>query len=148
MKCPFCGFKESDVVETRISEDGAALRRRRVCSSCGKRYTTYERVDRIPIVVIKRDGRRDMYDRSKLLSGIIKAFEKTKVTGAQIELLADEIEEQLKRQDNTEIQSSFIGNLVAQKLKKIDKVAYIRFASVFKRFVEVEEFERELKKLL
>ncbi len=148
MKCPFCGFKESDVVETRISEDGAALRRRRVCGSCAKRYTTYERVDRIPIVVIKRDGRRDMYDRSKLLSGIIKAFEKTKVTGAQIELLADEIEEQLKRQDNTEIQSSFIGNLVAQKLKKIDKVAYIRFASVFKRFVEVEEFERELKKLL
>lgn len=148
MKCPFCGFKESDVVETRISEDGAALRRRRVCGSCAKRYTTYERVDRIPIVVIKRDGRRDMYDRSKLLSGIIKAFEKTKVTGVQIELLADEIEEQLKRQDNTEIQSSFIGNLVAQKLKKIDKVAYIRFASVFKRFVEVEEFERELKKLL
>ncbi|PJE63936.1 transcriptional regulator NrdR [Candidatus Roizmanbacteria bacterium CG10_big_fil_rev_8_21_14_0_10_45_7] len=148
MKCPFCGFKESDVVETRISEDGAALRRRRVCGSCAKRYTTYERVDRIPIVVIKRDGRRDMYDRSKLLSGIIKAFEKTKVTGAQIELLTDEIEEQLRRQDNTEIQSSFIGNLVAQKLKKIDKVAYIRFASVFKRFVEVEEFERELKKLL
>ncbi|MCR4326041.1 MAG: transcriptional regulator NrdR [Candidatus Roizmanbacteria bacterium] len=148
MKCPFCGFQESDVVETRISEDGAALRRRRVCGSCAKRYTTYERVDRIPIVVIKRDGRRDMYDRSKLLSGIIKAFEKTKVTGVQIELLADEIEEQLRRQDNTEIQSSFIGNLVAQKLKKIDKVAYIRFASVFKRFVEVEEFERELKKLL
>ena len=136
------------VVETRTSEDGTALRRRRACASCGKRYTTYERVDRIPIVVIKRDGRRDIYDRSKLLSGVIKAFEKTKVTGEQIEGLVDEVEEQLRRQDKAEIQSSFIGNLVAQKLKKIDKVAYIRFASVFKRFVEVEEFERELKKLL
>ena len=136
------------VVETRTSEDGTALRRRRACASCGKRYTTYERVDRIPIVVIKRDGRRDIYDRSKLLSGVIKAFEKPKVTGEQIEGLVDEVEEQLRRQDKAEIQSSFIGNLVAQKLKKIDKVAYIRFASVFKRFVEVEEFERELKKLL
>ncbi len=148
MKCPFCGYKDSEVVETRTSEDGTALRRRRACASCGKRYTTYERVDRIPIVVIKRDGRRDIYDRSKLLSGVIKAFEKTKVTGEQIEGLVDEVEEQLRRQDKAEIQSSFIGNLVAQKLKKIDKVAYIRFASVFKRFVEVEEFERELKKLL
>lgn len=147
MKCPFCGHKASDVVETRTSEDGGALRRRRVCSSCGKRYTTYERVDQIPIVVIKRDGRRDRYDRSKLMSGVIKAFEKTKVTGEQIEELVTEVEEQLRCQDKTEIQSAFIGNLVAQKLKKIDKVAYIRFASVFKRFVEVGEFERELRRL-
>lgn len=148
MKCPFCGHKQSDVVETRIAEDCCALRRRRECVRCKKRYTTYERIDRIPIVVIKRDGRRDIYDRSKLQSGVIKSFEKTKVSGEVIQKLIDEIEEQLRRQKETEIQSAFIGNLIAKKIKNIDKVAYIRFASVFKRFVDVEEFERELKKLL
>lgn len=148
MKCPFCGFKTSDVVETRVAEEGNALRRRRECSSCAKRYTTYERVDRMPLVVLKRDGRRDTYDRVKMQSSIIKAFDKTTVSGVQIDKLVDEIEEQLRRDESTEIQSAYIGNLIAEKLRMIDKVAYIRFASVFRRFVDVEEFEKELKKLL
>lgn len=148
MKCPFCGYKTSEVTETRIAHDGTALRRRRLCAHCAKRYTTYERVDSMPLVVIKRDGRRDTYDRSKLVSSIIKAFDKSTVSGVQIDALVEEIEEQLRRGESTEIQSAYIGNLVAQKLRNIDKVAYIRFASVFRRFVDVEEFERELKKLL
>ena len=148
MRCPFCGHKESDVAETRVAEDGMALRRRRVCGGCQKRYTTYERVDRVPLVIIKRDGRRDTYDRSKLQASIIKAFDKGTATGVEIDKLVDEIEEQLRRGESTEIQSAHIGDLVAKRLRRLDKVAYIRFASVFRRFVDVEEFELELKKLL
>lgn len=148
MKCPFCGLSENEVVETRVAEDGNSLRRRRECFSCKKRFTTYERVDRLPLVVIKRDGTREMYDRNKLKSGIFKSCEKTTISNAQIDELLDEVENDLRKQETAEIESKMIGDIVAKKLKKIDKIAYIRFASVFRRFVDVEDFEHELKKLL
>jgi transcriptional repressor NrdR len=148
MKCPFCGAQENEVVETRVAEEGKSLRRRRECFNCKKRFTTYERIDRLPIVVIKRNGTREVYDRNKVKGGVIKSSENTKVTNDQIEKLLDELEGDLKRQDTTEVESKKIGELTAQKLKKINKIAYIRFASVFKRFVDIEDFEREIKKLL
>ncbi len=148
MKCPFCGEQENEVVETRVAEDGFSLRRRRECFSCKKRFTTYERVDRLPVVVIKRDGTREVYDRNKAKSGIIKSCEKTTITNQEIENILDELEADLKKQETTEVESQKIGDLIAKRLKKINKIAYIRFASVFRRFVDVEDFEREIKKLL
>ena len=148
MKCIFCTNPDTDVVETRVSDDGGTVRRRRECGKCLKRFTTYERVEQLPILVIKRDGRRERFDRDKLREGILKACEKTTVTLDQIEKIVNEIEGELKQEESTEIESQKIGNLVAKKLKKLDKVAYIRFASVFRRFVDVEDFEAELKKLL
>lgn len=148
MKCPFCGNTESEVVETRIAEEGSSLRRRRGCSKCDKRFTTYERVDRLPIVVIKRNGTREVYDRQKLKMGVIRACEKTTIDNQTIEKVLDEIETELKKQESVEVQSKLLGEVVALRLKKMNKIAYIRFASVFKRFVDVEEFEREIKKLL
>lgn len=148
MKCIFCGNSDTDVIETRVSEDGSTVRRRRECGKCVKRFTTYERVDKLPVIVVKQDGRRERFDREKLLRGIFKACEKTTVTSNQIEELVSQVEADLKQEESTEIESKKIGSLVAAKLKKLDKVAYIRFASVFRRFVDVEDFEKELKKLL
>ncbi len=148
MQCPFCGYNENEVVETRVAEEGRSLRRRRECFKCKKRFTTYERVDRLPIVVIKRDGNREIYARDKLKSGIIKSCEKTPVGNEQIEALLDEVENDLKKLETTEVESKKIGEIVARRLKKVNKIAYIRFASVFKRFVDVEEFEKEVQKLL
>lgn len=148
MYCVFCKYTDTDVIETRLSEDGRAIRRRRNCPRCSKRFTTYERVEELPVLVIKRDGRRERFDRSKLRQGIIKAAEKTTVSAELVEKIMSEIESELKQQESTEIESNIIGNLVAKRLKKFDKVAYIRFASVFRRFVDLEEFEKELKKLL
>jgi len=148
MYCIFCKNTDTEVIETRLSEDGNAIRRRRQCPKCQKRFTTYERVEELPILVIKRDGRRERFDREKLRRGILKACEKTKVTADQVEKIVSEVESELKQQDSTEVESKVIGNFVAKHLKKIDKIAYIRFASVFRRFVDVEDFEKELKKLL
>jgi len=148
MKCPFCGSSENEVVETRVAEEGRSLRRRRECFGCKKRFTTYERVDRLPIVVIKREGMREVYDRNKAKSGIIKSAEKTGITNSQIEALLDELENELKKLETTEVESKKVGDLIARKLKKVDKIAYIRFASVFRRFVDVEDFEKEIRKLL
>lgn len=148
MYCIFCQNRNTEVIETRVSEDGSAIRRRRRCLKCQKRFTTYERVEELPVLVIKKDGRRERFDREKLRRGILKATEKTTVSVDQIEAIINKIESELKQQESTEIESNFIGSLVAKRLKKIDKVAYIRFASVFKRFVDLEEFEKELKKLL
>ena len=148
MYCIFCNHENTDVVETRASEDGSTIRRRRECSVCKKRFTTYERVEHIPLIVIKKDGRREKFDRDKLLRGIIQPTEKTNVTHEQVEGIVKEIENELKQLDSTEIESKLIGELVANHLKKINKIAYIRFASVFRRFVDVEDFEKELKKLL
>lgn len=147
MFCIFCKSTETEVVETRVSEDGSTVRRRRVCQKCQKRFTTYERVEELPIIVVKRDGRRERFDREKLKKGMIIPCEKTSVSMDQIEKLINEIEMDLKQKDTTEIESREIGNLVARKLKKIDKIAYIRFAAVFKRFVDLEDFESELKKI-
>jgi transcriptional repressor NrdR len=148
MQCIFCGTNDTDVVETRIAEDGAIVRRRRKCEKCEKRFTTYERVEQVPIVVIKRDGKRERFDRVKLRSGILKSSEKTSLTLDQAERIIAEVERDLRDGDSQEVESRKIGSLVAKRLKVLDKIAYIRFASVFRRFVDVEDFEKELKKLL
>ena len=148
MHCPFCNHTETEVVETRTSENGAVVRRRRQCLSCRKRFTTYERVEELPILVIKKDGRRERFSRNKLRDGIVKATEKTTVSAPQIEKIVEKVEYKLKSQPEIEVKSSLIGKTAAQELKKLDKIAYIRFASVFKRFVEAEELQKELKKIL
>lgn len=148
MFCLFCKHSNTEVIETRVSEDGTTVRRRRVCSKCAKRFTTYERIEDLPILVIKRDGRRERFDRDKLRSGMIKAVGKTTVTADQVEQIIGKVESKLPEYGKTEIPSLQLGEMVAEELKKFDKVAYIRFSSVFRRFVDVEEFEKELKKLL
>lgn len=148
MKCPYCGSRETEVVETRDSEDLETIRRRRACLKCEKRFTTYERVENINLIVIKKDGKREQFNRDKLKNGILKACEKTKVSLENIEKIVTEVERELRSGDSVEIESKKIGLMIANRLKKIDKVAYIRFSSVFKRFVDVEDFEEEVKKLI
>jgi len=148
MHCIFCSSEQTEVVETRTADDGMTVRRRRECTKCLKRFTTYERVEQIPIIVVKRDGRRERFDRHKLSDGIIKSTGKTTITLEQVEQIVKNVEMDLKQEETTELQSQKIGELVAKYLKNLDKIAYIRFASVFKRFVDVEDFEKELKKLL
>jgi len=148
MQCPYCKSTDSEVVETRVSEDGTNIRRRRTCSSCAKRYTTYERIENISLIIIKKSGRREQFDREKLRAGITRACEKTKVSAEQINNIVDEVERELITGDSVEIEAKKIGQLVAAKLKKLDKIAYIRFASVFKRFVDLEDFEKELRRLI
>ena len=148
MKCPYCGNKETEVVETRDSEDLETIRRRRACLKCEKRFTTYERVETVNLVVIKKDGKREQFDRDKLKSGILKSCEKTKVSLDKIEKIVTEVERELRGGESVEIESKKIGQMVANKLKKIDKVAYIRFSSVFRRFVDVEDFEKEVRRLI
>ncbi len=148
MRCPYCGSRETEVAETRDSEDLETIRRRRACISCEKRFTTYERVENFHLIVIKKDGKREQFSRDKLRNGIIQACEKTVVPVEEIDKIVTEIERELRGGETVEIESKKIGQLVANKLKKIDKVAYIRFASVFKRFVDVEDFEKEVQRLL
>jgi transcriptional repressor NrdR len=148
MKCPYCNFDNTDVLETRDSEDLRVTRRRRNCSKCEKRFTTYERVESVPITVIKKDERRETFDREKLKRGIWRASGKTTIKVQDIDRIVDEVERELIVGDTTEVQSKKIGELVAKRLKKLDKIAYIRFASVFRQFVDIEDFEREVKKLL
>ncbi len=147
MHCPYCGSKESEVVETRDSEDLDAIRRRRSCTSCQKRFTTYERIEAVNLYVIKRDGRREQFSREKLRSGLLKSSEKTTVSIEVIEKIVTEIIRELRGGESVEVTSEKIGQLVADHLKKLDKVAYIRFSSVFRRFVDIEDFEKEVKKL-
>ena len=148
MKCPFCMYAETKVIDKRDSQDLEVTRRRRECLACQKRFTTYERVENINLVVIKKDGRREQFNRDKLRAGIIRSCEKTKVSMEDIEKIVTEIERELRGADSVEVDSKKIGQLVATRLKKIDKVAYIRFSSVFKRFVDVEDFEKEVKRLI
>jgi len=147
MHCIFCKSKDTEVIETRVSEDGTTIRRRRSCPKCDKRFTTYERLEELPVVVIKRDRTRERFDREKLRRGLFKSCEKTIVTADKIDKIINEVERELKDKDATEIESKTIGNLAAKRLKKIDKVAYIRFSSVFRRFVDLDDFEDELKKI-
>lgn len=148
MKCLFCQFSSTEVIETRVSDNKTTIRRRRSCTQCKRRFTTYERVEELPIIVVKRDQKRERFDRKKLQLGIFKAVGKTTVTADQVEEIVNFIEQEVTNSGKTEVASHDIGNWVASRLKDIDKVAYIRFASVFRRFVDVEEFETELKKLL
>jgi transcriptional repressor NrdR len=148
MKCPYCGSTESEVVETRASEDVDTIRRRRECLKCKKRFTTYERIENVNLIVIKKDGKREQFNRDKLKNGIIRSCEKTTVSMEVIEKIVTEVERELRGADSVEVESKKIGQMVAMRLKKIDKVAYIRFSSVFKRFVDVEDFQEEVKRLI
>ena len=147
MKCQYCNNLETGVLDSRDSEDLTTIRRRRECLKCQKRFTTYERVEMIDLVVIKKDGRREPFGRNKVLSGIIKACEKRLIPIDVIERIVDDIERDLRNRDSVEIESKLIGSLVMRKLKSIDKVAYIRFASVYRSFEDVEEFEKEAQLL-
>ena len=148
MKCPFCGTAESKVVDKRETDGNFATRRRRECLSCGKRFTTYERLENSSITVVKKDGAREQFDRNKVMNGIVKACEKLPVAREEVEKLADEVEADLKTAEEAEIDSKKIGELVMKKLKKLNKVAYIRFASVYKEFKDLDEFDKELHTLL
>lgn len=148
MRCPYCSYDNSDVIETRDSEDLTVTRRRRSCPKCEKRFTTYERIEHVPLTVIKKDDRRETFDREKLKRGIWRASGKTNIKAEDVDRIVDEVERELISGDTTEIFSKKIGELVAKRLKKLDKIAYIRFASVFRRFVDIEDFEKEVKKLL
>lgn len=144
--CPYCASDHLKVVDKRPSDD-KSFRRRRECEKCQKRFTTYERIELIPLTVIKRDGRRESFDRNKIRIGIMKACEKRPINQERIEKIVDELENELRNMDTIEIKSRVIGDMVMEKLKALDEVAYIRFASVYKKFKDIESFERELKEL-
>ncbi|SRR4030042_2556189 len=148
MRCPYCAHEENQVLDSRDSEDLSSIRRRRECLKCDKRFTTYERVEMIDLFVIKKDGRREQFDRNKLLGGIKKACEKRPISMETIDETVDEIEQNLRKRETTEVPSKFIGESVIRRLRSIDKVAYIRFASVYRAFEDVESFEKEVKSLL
>ena len=148
MRCPYCSFNESKVIDSRPAEEGTTIRRRRECLSCGKRFTTYEIVERLPLLVIKRDGSRQAFDRMKLIGGMIKACEKRPVHVSDLENIADEIEQELQGSLDLEVSSEHIGELVMNRLKDLDQVAYVRFASVYRQFKDISTFLEELNKLL
>ena len=148
MKCPYCCYLQSRVVDSRQSEDGSTIRRRRECEGCGRRFTTYERIDMVPLIVVKKDQTRETFDVNKLRSGIIKACEKRPVPLSKIDELAGEIERKLTAQPESEVTSQAIGEMVMEGLKKLDEVAYVRFASVYRQFRDIQTFMDELSKLL
>ncbi len=148
MKCPYCEYFESKVVDSRPTDEGQAIRRRRECIKCSKRFTTYEKIEEIPIIVVKKDGNRQSFDRNKLLNGIIKSCEKRPVTMNEIERIVDDIEKTLSNSLEKEVTSVEIGELIMNKLKDVDEVSYVRFASVYRQFKDVNSFMEELKKIL
>lgn len=147
MKCPICGYTESKVIDSRPSEEGSSIRRRRECLSCQNRFTTYEKIETLPLLVVKKDKTRELFDKNKLLSGIIKACHKRPVTMEQMEKVASDIEAELQNSLSREISSQSIGVLVMDKLKSLDPVAYVRFASVYREFKDLDTFMRELEEL-
>ena len=148
MKCPFCGYTESKVIDSRPAEEGATIRRRRECLACQKRFTTYEIIERLPLVVVKRDGSRQTFDRVKLINGMVRACEKRPVSLAQLEKIADEIEQELQSALEREISTVDIGEMVMRRMKEVDEVTYVRFASVYRSFKDINTFMEELTKLL
>ena len=148
MKCPFCGHLGDKVVDSRESKEGEVIRRRRECLDCGRRFTSYERIDEIPYMVIKKDGTRERFERQKLISGLLKACEKRPVSIAAIERVADKVEGTLQDRPEKEMSTEEVGAIVMEELKRLDKVAYVRFASVYRSFRDVGEFMSELKGLL
>lgn len=148
MKCPYCSHPESKVVDSRPAEEGNSIRRRRECLGCHKRFTTYEVLESLPLVVVKKDGSRQSFDRNKLLGGLIRACEKRPVPYSVLEEMIDEIEQVLQNKMEREVASSEIGELVMERLKKVDEVAYVRFASVYRQFKDINTFMNELSKLL
>ncbi len=148
MKCPFCNLEESKVLDKRETESGLTVRRRRECQGCQKRYTTYERIEVTPVIILKRDGRRENFNRDKLRKGLLKACEKREVNCDQIEEVCDDLELKLRNYKDSEIKSTVLGKWVMSKLKRLDKVAYIRYASVYKDFADIEELSEEVQKLI
>jgi transcriptional repressor NrdR len=148
MKCPFCGHQEDKVIDSRSSEEGRSIRRRRECLNCHRRFTTYENIEETSLMVIKKDGRREAFDRKKILAGIQKACEKRPISTQRLEELADKIEYMLQSKFDKEIESSQIGELVMELLYGLDEVAYVRFASVYRQFKDINQFMKELKSLL
>ncbi len=148
MKCPFCGYSESKVIDSRPADEGESIRRRRECLSCSKRFTTYETMESLPIVVVKKDGSRQSFDKSKVLGGMIRACEKRPVPLADLEKIAGEIEQDLQNSMDREISTETIGEKVMERLRTVDQVAYVRFASVYRQFKDIDTFMAELNKLL
>jgi transcriptional repressor NrdR len=148
MKCPFCAHLHDKVVDSRESKDGDAIRRRRQCLKCKRRFTSYERIDEIPSVVVKKDGRRERFDRQKVLAGILKACEKRPVSMSQLETIADNAESMVQESSEREVATRVLGEMIMKELRNLDKVAYVRFASVYLDFKDVQEFMSELKDLL
>ena len=148
MNCPFCNTPDTKVIDSRPTEEGQAIRRRRECEACGKRFTTYEKVEEVLFMVVKRDGTREQFDRAKILNGIIRACQKRPVTLEQMEAIVIDIERSLSSQMEKEVSTEFIGNAVMEHLKNLDQVAYVRFASVYRKFTDVETFVSEIEKLV
>ncbi len=148
MRCPYCGNKNDSVIDSRISRNGASVRRRRECLKCKHRFTTYEYVERVPLMVVKKDGRREHFDRQKLIGGLMKACEKRPVSVERIERLVDDIERKLEKKYDQEVKSKEIGELVMNSLHELDEIAYVRFASVYRQFKDVNQFVKEIKRFL
>ena len=148
MKCPFCGYTESRVIDSRPTDEFSNIRRRRECLSCQKRFTTYESVETLPLIVIKKDGSREMFDRSKIMNGLMRSCEKRPVPVAKLEALVDDIEQKLSNSLDKEVPSSTIGEYVMEGLRNLDEVAYVRFASVYRQFKDVNSFMDELQRLI
>ena len=147
MKCPYCSYEETEVIDSRDTENLESTRRRRECSKCKKRFTTYERVEEADIIVVKKDGKRERYERQKLMNGVIKACEKRQIPLEKIEKLVDYVESDLRKRDSVEIESKTLGRITMRKLRSLDKVAFLRFASVYLEFEDIDRFEEELEKL-
>lgn len=147
MKCPFCGYNDSKVIDSRPTDENSTIRRRRECLECKKRFTTYEKIEKVPIIIVKKDGTRQSYDRDKILNGLIRACEKRPVSLKILEKSVDNIEKTIYNSMNKEISSMDIGNLVMEELKKIDQVAYVRFASVYREFKDIDTFMKELQSI-
>ena len=148
MKCPFCGFNEDKVIDSRSSNEDKSVRRRRECEKCKRRFTKYEYIEEIPLMVIKKDGRREAFDRNKIISGILKACEKRPVSMEKVEAVVDKVEKELQKSFDKEVKAQVVGELVMDYLHKLDEVAYVRFASVYRQFKDINQFMKELKDLL
>lgn len=148
MKCPFCNYNEDKVVDSREISEATAIRRRRECLNCGRRFTTYEYVEKTPLMVIKKDGRREAFNRQKILSGLLKACQKRPISMEKLEKIANEVEAAIQKKFDQEVESRYIGELVIEKLSQLDDVAYVRFASVYRQFKDINQFMRELREIL
>ena len=148
MKCPYCSYEESKVIDSRSADEGSSIRRRRECLACAKRFTTYEMIEKLPLVVIKKDGRREFFDRAKLLNGIIRSCEKRPISLDIMENLVDNVEQEIRNTIEREVATGLIGEIVMGYLKEVDQVAYVRFASVYRQFADIENFMQELQILM
>lgn len=148
MRCPFCGYLEDKVVDSREAKDGDSIRRRRECLECSRRFTSYERIDEIPYMVVKKDGKREIFERNKIMAGLLRACEKRPISSSQLESIVDSVEKNVQDSTDRELPTSEMGKIIMRRLKELDKVAYVRFASVYLEFEDVSEFMTELKNLV